>query len=66
MKKLTLILACVGLFSTAILAQTPSQDGPKKITKTATITKAKPVKKAAVLRTNEKPSPAPKEEIKKK
>jgi hypothetical protein len=66
MKKLTLILACVGLFSTAIFAQTPVQDWTKKDAKPAKITKAKPVKKTAVLRVTDKPSPAPKEEIKKK
>lgn len=66
MKKLALILACVGLFSTAIVAQTPKQDAPKKETKPVKFTKAKPVKRNEVLRVTEKPSPALKAETKKK
>jgi hypothetical protein len=66
MKKLTLILACVGLFSTAIVAQTPKQDAPKKESKPVKFTKAKPVKKTAVLRVTDKPSPDVKAETKKK
>jgi hypothetical protein len=48
------------------VAQTPKQDAPKKESKPVKFTKAKPVKKTAVLRVTDKPSPDVKAETKKK
>jgi hypothetical protein len=65
MKKLTLILACVGLFSTAIFAQT-HQDGPKKTAKPAKVNQLKPIKKTATAKPIDKSKEESKEQIKKK
>ncbi|MBK8366887.1 MAG: hypothetical protein IPL10_05595 [Bacteroidetes bacterium] len=65
MKKTTLILAFVGIVSTAMFAQT-FQDGPKRTTKPAKINQVKPIKKTATAKTIDKSKELSKEQTKKK